>query len=225
MTEIADDTIDLIVTSPPYNIGTDYGDYDDNLLPDDYIMLLDRVFKEMSRVCRAKGKTILETADSVFSNGKYIQLARMMQHKALSVGYYLENRHINFVQTDGITEPPIPRSNEDKKYSNCHQILIFSKAKPKKRYEGKVLYHKVIEEEGHRCPANRRLLEIYLNSYFNEGYNVLDPFMGTGRLGEMVLQRRGNFFGYEIVQKHFEVAQRRLKNTLSKLNSTKNWPG
>ena len=46
MKQMQDNSIHLIITSPPYNIGKDYGDYKDNLNYDNYILWLTEVFKE-----------------------------------------------------------------------------------------------------------------------------------------------------------------------------------
>ena len=53
MTEITDNSIDLIVTSPPYNRGKHYADeYNDNLPETEYLELLTRVFSESYRVLK-----------------------------------------------------------------------------------------------------------------------------------------------------------------------------
>ncbi|MFX0141502.1 MAG: hypothetical protein ACFFDN_48135, partial [Candidatus Hodarchaeota archaeon] len=45
MTEISDESIDVIVTSPPYNRGKHYDDdYNDNLPESEYFELLSKVF-------------------------------------------------------------------------------------------------------------------------------------------------------------------------------------
>ena len=43
MDEIPDDSIHLMITSPPYNVGKDY---DDDLSLDEYLTLLTNVFNE-----------------------------------------------------------------------------------------------------------------------------------------------------------------------------------
>jgi len=56
MFEIGSGTIDLIITSPPYNIGTEYGSYKDNIPFKKYKNLLKNVIKECSRVLKRNGK-------------------------------------------------------------------------------------------------------------------------------------------------------------------------
>src|SRR6056297_1870488 len=54
--KLSDNSIDLVVTSPPYNIGMDYGEnYDDNKEFEDYKKFIKDVFKELHRVITDKG--------------------------------------------------------------------------------------------------------------------------------------------------------------------------
>src|SRR6185437_1053024 len=50
---------DVIVTSPPYNIGMDYGSYEDNLEGHKYLLWLNEVFAELYRVMHAKSSFFL----------------------------------------------------------------------------------------------------------------------------------------------------------------------
>src|SRR3989344_6601094 len=69
MPEVGDETVELVVTSPPYNIGVKYGNkhqngrviatkgvkYEDVLSEEEYIKLLDKVFTECKRVLKKNG--------------------------------------------------------------------------------------------------------------------------------------------------------------------------
>ena len=48
--DLADDSIDLVVTSPPYNIGKDYDNYSDNLTDDEYKDMMYSIFKQLYRI-------------------------------------------------------------------------------------------------------------------------------------------------------------------------------
>ncbi len=51
------ETIDLIITSPPYNVGHNYDNYNDSLPEKDYIRWIGDVAKELFRVCK-KGSRV-----------------------------------------------------------------------------------------------------------------------------------------------------------------------
>ena len=80
MTPIDDESIDVIVTSPPYNRGKFYsGDneaaHNDRLHDEDYHALLGRVFAECRRVLRDDGLFFLNIGDAASDQGKSEQVA------------------------------------------------------------------------------------------------------------------------------------------------------
>jgi len=56
---LKDKSVDVVVTSPPYNIGTDYGAYDDNGSRADYLDWLERICLEIKRVLKDEGSFFL----------------------------------------------------------------------------------------------------------------------------------------------------------------------
>jgi site-specific DNA-methyltransferase (adenine-specific) len=54
--KIESDSIDLVVTSPPYNLGIPYDEYDDNKTIDEYIGFMNKVSKELFRVIKPNGR-------------------------------------------------------------------------------------------------------------------------------------------------------------------------
>lgn len=57
MKSLPDNCIDLTVTSPPYNLGIDYGSsYDDKKPYEEYLAWLETVFKELYRITKPDGR-------------------------------------------------------------------------------------------------------------------------------------------------------------------------
>jgi site-specific DNA-methyltransferase (adenine-specific) len=54
------------------------------------------------------------------------------------------------------------------------------------------------------------LLEWLIKSYTNEGDTVLDNCMGSGSTGVACINTNRNFIGYELDEKYFEIAEKRL---------------
>ncbi len=83
MKELKDNSIDLIVTSPPYNRGKTYSDdsgrvYNDRKTKDNYYQLLSTVWIECFRVLKPEGIFLLNIGDSAIDQGlseKVVQLA------------------------------------------------------------------------------------------------------------------------------------------------------
>jgi len=214
MPEIKSESIDLIITGPPYNIGTKYDIYEDNLSHKDFLNLMERIFSECHRVLKRKGRLVIEVADTIYVGGVYIQLAGLIQKICLSKGFHLESRHINFVNTSDKIEIPEHDWNSDhttlsNAHSNCHQYLVMTKLKNNVE-DGEIFYSNYKSSKVHPCPFPYKTIKFILSKYFKKGMKVLDPFMGTGNLGEVIIKNDGDFYGYEIVKKYFMTALTRL---------------
>lgn len=216
MIEVASASVDLIYTSPPYNIGTIYAEFQDEDSLVSYQQLLNKVFNECSRVIKNDGILILECADSVSRDGTFIQLAGYIQSLCINLGFILKERHVNFVNTREGKE--LTEHNWDSDYStkanahsNCHQILIFSKSsKTKFNSLGEVHYINYRSDDNHPCPIPGEMINFIIKRFFQPGMIVADPFMGTALLGAEVLRKGGIFIGYEVAPSIFKLAQEHL---------------
>ena len=220
MNELESESIDLIVTAPPYNIGTVYGTHPDIQTFDEYREMLSNVWSECARVLKAGEAMIVECADTVLSDGTYVSLAALMQKILIEQRLCLVERHINFNLTEKGVEQPEHGWSDDFRakgpaHSNLHQILVFRKAVTPAFDEstGKILYYMYpSNEDGHPCPFPSKFISFVLDRYFHVGMHVLDPFAGVGRLGCEVLRRGGVYFGYEIEERHCKTATSNLRN-------------
>jgi len=59
LAEMAPESVDLIITSPPYNVGVDYDDYNDNLSPEEYEALMHGWLQAALRVLKRDGRMCL----------------------------------------------------------------------------------------------------------------------------------------------------------------------
>ncbi|MFH1200537.1 MAG: DNA methyltransferase, partial [Candidatus Micrarchaeota archaeon] len=59
MRELPQDCIDVIVTSPPYNIGKKYAAYKDDKTREEYLAWMEQVAVESKRVLKDKGSFFL----------------------------------------------------------------------------------------------------------------------------------------------------------------------
>lgn len=64
MAELADQSIDLVVTSPPFNIGIKYGLYDDNQPRSQYLQSLRAIGNQIHRVLKPSGSLFLNVGSS-----------------------------------------------------------------------------------------------------------------------------------------------------------------
>jgi len=66
-------------------------------------------------------------------------------------------------------------------------------------------------------------LERIISIGSKEGDMVFDPFMGSGTTGAVAKRLNRNFTGIEIDDTYFEIAKKRIKNTLVSINLFENF--
>lgn len=62
----------------------------------------------------------------------------------------------------------------------------------------------------HPAPFPEQLAHDHIISWSNEGDTVFDPFLGSGTTGKMAKQLNRNFIGIEKVEKYYEIAKARI---------------
>lgn len=64
--------------------------------------------------------------------------------------------------------------------------------------------------KGHPAVFPEQLAKDHIISWSNEGDLVLDPFMGSGTTAKMALETNRNFIGFEISKEYCEIAEQRI---------------
>ena len=65
----------------------------------------------------------------------------------------------------------------------------------------------------HPAPFPRQLAKDHILSWSNEGDTILDPFLGSGTTGVAAVDLNRKFIGIEIAPEYFEIAKRRITDT------------
>lgn len=71
---------------------------------------------------------------------------------------------------------------------------------------------------GHPAIFPLELAKDHIKSWSNEGDLVLDPFMGSGTTGVACQELNRRFIGIEKVQKYYDIAKERIKDSQSNLD-------
>ncbi|MHA1379578.1 MAG: DNA-methyltransferase [Candidatus Helarchaeota archaeon] len=236
MNEIADNFIDVVVTSPPYNRGKHYSDeYNDKLSEPEYFKLLSSVFSECYRVLKNNTLFFLNIGDSAIDQGKSEKVANLAE----KIGF---NRIQSIIWVKSILgKGHYTPSGGNKRLNNIWEfVYLFSKGKNYNldvksigiqyadksnigRYSNEDLrdagnvwlinYAKTTGKtikKGHEAPFPIELP--YRCIKLVRAKNVLDPFVGTGSTLAAAHYLKIPGFGYEQYPK-IEVIKERILNS------------
>lgn len=228
--EIEDESVDLIVTDPPYNLNKNYGNIKDNLLHNDYIEFTRKWVKEAHRVLKKDG-TIY-----IFMGMKYISYLYIILEEELGMKF---NSWITWYYTQGI--------GKKKGFSPRHDdILMFNKSDKFKFNLDNVrvpqkYYRSINNMRGanpgnvwefshiHYCNGNRKkhptqkpeaLFERMILASSDNGDTVLDCFLGSGTSARVCQQLCRNFIGIELNEEYMNIAKERLEEEFTGFDST-----
>ena len=219
---LKDESVDLIITSPPYNMGhrdndhdeivVTYNSHEDNLNQEEYEDWQVNVLNECYRVLKPNG-LIYYNHKERHSKGEYFHPLNIIQRtKFHPLQTIIWNKRSGVMFNTG-------------RFSNCHEIIIVC-------YKGDKYLHISVEAEKYfdvwdinrdinPCLIASFPLELpqrIIHAYSeHEDLVVLDPFMGSGTTGEASLSEGRDFIGIELDKETYDYAVKRTKSYQSKL--------
>ena len=225
MVEIPDNSVHLMVTSPPYNVGKDY---DEDLTEREYYDLLYSVWKDVYRVLVPGGRACINIAN--IGRKPYIPLSDKVSQQMIDIGYLMRGEIIWDKSASAGTScawgswksPSNPVLRDTHEY-----ILIFSKsqyARPAKEKVSTITRDEFLDytksvwsfpaesakRVGHPAPypseLPRRLIQLY--TYVDD--IVLDPFIGSGTSAVAAIKNNRKYIGYDISEEYIQIARRRI---------------
>jgi DNA modification methylase len=226
MEEIPDNSIHLMVTSPPYNVGKEY---DENLTLDEYREFLRKVWSEVKRVLVPGGRACINIAN--LGRKPYIPLHVFIVEDMLDLGFLMRGE---IIWNKGASGSPSTAwgswlSAKNPVLRDVHEyILVFSKgmfSRGNLRRKSTISKEEFLEftksvwtfaaepatKIGHPAPFPVELPYRLIQLYTFEGEIVLDPFMGSGQTAIAALKTRRHYVGYDINEEYTKLAERRIK--------------
>jgi DNA modification methylase len=224
LNHIYPDSVDLVLTDPPYNLGKfmhkrntnlakmrkNHFAYTawDNLEEEDWIHKMDYFIEESGRVLKKGGALIIFMA--VIKVETIIKLAQ---------------KHGFYYKTTGVWHKtnPMPRNMNLHFVNSTESWVYFVKNKATGTFnnEGK-LFHDYIETSvtnlserklgKHPTQKPLSLMAHFVKLLSNKGDVVLDPFMGSGTTGVVSNLLNRNFIGIELDKEYFELSKKRIIN-------------
>lgn len=218
--EYKDESVDLIIADPPYNLKKDYGANTDDFTHDEYLVF--------SRTWLSEAKRILKKSGSIYV---------FMGVRYISYVYHIMEKELGFNFCGWITWHYTQGLGKTKGYSPRHDdILYFSKTEKNKFNLDSIrvpqkFYRSVNNMRGanpgdvwefshvHYCNENRQdhptqkpegIIERMVLASSDENDFVLDPFSGSGTTLRVCQQLNRNCIGIEINPEYVENTKQRL---------------
>jgi len=219
MLDIPDGSVDLVVTSPPYNLKNStgngmkdgrggkwknaellngYATYNDNMPHKQYVAWQRRCLSEMLRIVPDDG--------AVFYNHKWRVQGGLLQDRADIVGGFPVRQIIIWQRKGGI--------NFNAGYFLPTYEVIYLIAKPdfklapKANALGDVWEFAQEMDNRHPAPYPIALIDRIISS--TGAKVVLDPFMGSGTTAVAAVQNHCDYIGIEISPEYCQMAEKRV---------------
>ncbi len=217
---IKNNSIDLIVADPPYNLNKDYGNKSDRQDFDSYIQFTKDWVREAKRVLKPTG-TIY-----VFMGFRFISYLYQVLEKDNGLNF---NNWISWFYTQGIGKKKgfSPRHDDilmftktDKFTFNLDDIRVPQKfyrsinnmrgANPGDVWEFSHIHYCQENRQNHPTQKPEGLIERMVLASSNEGETVLDPFAGSGTTLRVCQQLNRNCIGFELNPEYVNMVKQRL---------------
>ena len=224
MHHLPDNSVHLMVTSPPYNVGKDY---DSDLSLEEYKALLEDVMTETYRVLVEGGRACINIAN--IGRSPYIPLHAYVVEIAQRCGFFMRGEVIWDKGASAGTSCAWGswKSASNPTLRDVHEyILVFCKNTFKRHpiRQNTIGRDSFIEctksiwrfnaesakKVGHPAPFPVELPLRLIHFYSFAGDIVLDPFMGSGSTAVAAREAERHFVGYEIDATYAQLANDRL---------------
>lgn len=225
MDELPDNSVHLMITSPPYNVSKEY---DDDLSLNEYIDLLNTVWKETYRVLVPGGRVCINVAN--LGRKPYIPLHCYIIDGMQKLGFLMRGE---ILWNKASSASPSTAwgswlSAANPVLRDIHEyILVFSKdsySRKKGDRENTIKKEEFLEwtksvwtfpavsarKIGHPAPFPEELPHRLIQLYSFKGDVILDPFVGSGTACLSALKDERNYVAYDINSEYIKLAETRI---------------
>lgn len=235
--QLPDACAQLVVTSPPYNLGKSY---EDRLSIDDYIEAQRRVIAECARILRPSGSICWQVGVTRARSGSVLPLDLILHPLFDQLSFRLRNRIIWHFQHglnctkrfSGRYETILWYSKTDQFYFNLNPVRVPQKYPGKRAYKGsrKGEYSgnpkgknpgdvwiipnvkgNHIEKTAHPCQFPIAIPETLILALTRPKQLVVDPYIGSGTTAVAALKNSRRVAGADINSAFVRIARQRVR--------------
>ncbi|MBT9149549.1 MAG: DNA adenine methyltransferase YhdJ [Dehalococcoidia bacterium] len=225
MGELPDNSVHLMITSPPYNVSKEY---DKDLSLREYLQLLNTVWKETYRVLTPGGRACVNVAN--LGRKPYIPLHGYIIEGMQKIGFLMRGEIIWNKASSASTSTAWGSwlSAANPVLRDIHEyILIFSKDTFSRRSKDKqntIKKEDFLEwtksvwafpavsarEIGHPAPFPEELPHRLIQLYSFKDDVILDPFAGSGSTCIAAIKDNRNYVAYDVDPQYVKLAKKRI---------------
>lgn len=212
--KIKDEFVDLIITSPPYNLGNTHHTgtkrhkaYEDNLSEEDYQNWQLKVLEECFRVLKKDGSILYQHKNRIKKGiqiSPYEWIFRSNFFVKQEIVWINRSQNFDKIRFYPFTERVywLAKSPNTKLVNtiNKYDVFDWNEWKP-------------VGTKGNHTRAFPEQFVSDMLAVFPSAKIVLDPFMGSGTVAYVCKKMKKEFLGFEINKDYCDQANKRLKET------------
>ena len=229
MRRVPDESVDLVIADPPYNLGKDYGNESDSRKRDEYLAFSRDWLRHAKRILKPTGSIY------VFMGFRFISRLYLILEDELELFF---NGWISWHYTQGMgrTKGFSPRHDDilyfsrSKKYTfNLDDIRVPQKyyrsrnnmrgANPGDVWQFSHVHYCQESRTDHPTQKPEGLIERMVLASSNANDLVLDPFAGSGTTMRVCQQTDRKCVGIELNSNYCEAIENRLREPFSGFDS------
>ena len=223
--QLENESIDMVVTSPPYFNARDYSQWEKY---EDYLEFAEKFLKESHRVLKNSGRIAVNIPDGYGRNPwmpMYADYCKLIQR----IGFILRGSVVwHKMNGGGKTSWGSWRSSSNPCFIDEHEMIVVAhKGKPRIENSSKIdkenffsYVHSVWQikpetrrSNGHPAPYPIEIPKRLIDFLSGEGNIILDPFMGSGTTALACVMTNRKYIGFESNIEYYEESLKRLSNT------------
>lgn len=225
-----DNSVDIVLTSPPYNFDMDYGEYGDEMPYEEYLKTINGIFSECHRVLKDGGRMIINIAPSFpRQQPNHHQITNHLVNEGMIwMGeiIWMKNNFAGGTAWGSWKSPSAPTLCRPYEF-----ICLFGKGSVKHPGDKDKIdvtrdeflsyrnAHWVIQAEtqmrkkyGHPAMFPEELVYRCLKLFSYQDDIVLDPFNGAGTTCAVSKDLKRRYIGIDLDETYCKVAQERVDN-------------
>ena len=199
MKTMDDESVDCVVTDPPYNIGKNYGNDSDLQNASDYEEWLSQVGSEIMRLATP------EAWIAVFNGADRIKTtidAFGAENHVWTACWYAPNKRHRSVYGFSLWQPIVLFRKSGREWLKLRDFYSYTTGS---------------EHYDHPTPKPYGLIRHLVSDFSHEGDLVLDPFLGSGTTAVAASELDRRFVGIELNADYVAVAEKRMSEETNQI--------